>query len=234
MASWISRYRDGELYPVWQEMRAGVPGALREDAEEVVRETMTRVALNCDVIVERLNEAGFVFAMPDDTRVRPTAADTRAIAQLERSFGELPLALRGCFEHVGSVDLLGDGGAALPHVSYHQDPHEESGLLPDPLCLPSAADFLSLAESFRDGGTVPFAPDDLHKANISGSSHSLELPGSPVDPVLDGVPRRPGITLVEYLRLSLAWGGFPGYDALPLDRPLPPMLEVLRRDLRMF
>ena len=55
-----------------------------------------------------------------------------------------------------------------------------------------------------------FAPDELHKANISGSTHDIELPDDTPDPVIRGVEYRPGITLVEYLRASMSHGGFAG------------------------
>ncbi|MEU7690750.1 hypothetical protein [Microbispora hainanensis] len=75
MTSWSARYRAGECFAVWDELRAygpdGVPDALHEDAEEVARETMRRVAANVDVIVERLTAVGYTFAYPEDTRQTP-------------------------------------------------------------------------------------------------------------------------------------------------------------------
>jgi hypothetical protein len=62
------------------------------------------------------------------------------------------------------------------------------------------------------GFVFDFAPDELHKANISGSTHDLYLPDHCADPPLHGVAGRPGVTLVQYLRLSIAWGGFPGWS----------------------
>jgi hypothetical protein len=53
-----------------------------------------------------------------------------------------------------------------------------------------------------------FAPDELHKAGISGGDHYLTLPPAAADPPLVGVAYREGVTLVEYLRASLAYGGF--------------------------
>lgn len=66
------------------------------------------------------------------------------------------------------------------------------------------------------------APDELHKANISGGTHEIVLPDASADPVLIGVRGRPGVTLVEYLRAAVAHGGFPGWElnGLPLPEPL--------------
>ena len=46
--------------------------------------------------------------------------------------------------------------------------------------------------------------------------------------VLHGVDGRPGVTLVEYLRISIAWGGCPGWSFAPAAR-VPAALEALRR-----
>lgn len=242
MTSWTHRYRSGDHLAVWNEIRAlgpsGVPQHLAEDAEEVARETMSRVAVNVDLIVQRLGNAGYQFASPGNFRQPPTPEDLVAIGRLEEAVGPLPLALRTCLLTVGHVDLCGDGGPLLPHVSYHGNPTEEAGLLPDPLVLPAARFLLDDWEEWAgESGTgfrFAFAPDELHKANISGATHDVEVPGSSPDPELLSVERREGITLVEYLRISITWGGFPGYDALPVDLRVPSMIEDLRRDLLLF
>lgn len=66
------------------------------------------------------------------------------------------------------------------------------------------------------------APDELHKANISGGTHEIPLPDTSADPILLGVRGRPGVTFVEYLRAAIAHGGFPGWElnGLPLPEPL--------------
>ncbi|TQS27012.1 hypothetical protein [Microbispora sp. KK1-11] len=95
------------------------------------------MAANVDVVVERLIAAGYAFAFPEWVRQVPTDDDLIAVRRAEQVIGPMPLALRACLEIVGGVDLCGDGGAVLPHVSYHADPYEESDLYPDPLVLPS-------------------------------------------------------------------------------------------------
>ncbi|GLX95906.1 hypothetical protein [Herbidospora sp. NBRC 101105] len=42
---------------------------------------------------------------------------------------------------------------------------------------------------------------------------------------------RPGVTLVDHVRISFAWGGFPGHDALAVP---PKVVEEVRHDLLMF
>jgi hypothetical protein len=67
-------------------------------------------------------------------------------------------------------------------------------------------------ELAEDGFVFDFAPDELHKANISGATHDILLPQGIAGPVIHGVGGRPGITLVDYLRLSISWGGMPGWS----------------------
>jgi hypothetical protein len=57
----------------------------------------------------------------------------------------------------------------------------------------------------------------------------IHIPDTGADPILDGVSDRPAINLVEYLRASFAWGGFPGYEFS--SAPAPPLLEELRAGL---
>ncbi|HVH37137.1 MAG TPA: hypothetical protein VM757_00920, partial [Sphingomicrobium sp.] len=78
---------------------------------------------------------------------------------------------------------------------------------------------------------VEFAPDALHKANVSGGNpYSLEVPVEAVDaPVVDGPTDS---YFVEYLRHTiLGWGGFPGWERA---KQVPAQLDALRRDLVLF
>jgi hypothetical protein len=76
-----------------------------------------------------------------------------------------------------------------------------------------------------------FAPDELHKAGISGGTHGIMLPASTADPPLLGVEHREGVTLVEYLRASLAHSGFAGAEFLATP---PPRLAEICADLVPF
>jgi len=96
---------------------------------------------------------------------------------------------------------------------------------PDPLYLPSIEQFeLQLEELAREPererfNLFEFAPDEFHKAAISGGTHDVRLPDSAADPVILGIAGRPGVTLVEYLRLSVMWGALPGYSFEPTKAP---------------
>ncbi|MFF3512480.1 hypothetical protein [Streptomyces sp. NPDC002573] len=96
-------------------------------------------------------------------------------------------------------------------------------MLPDPLVLPDVRYLRYSWDEHREqveddpelaegGFGIDFAPDELHKANVSGATHDILLLRAVADPVIHGVGGRPGITLVDYLRLSISWGGMPGWS----------------------
>lgn len=59
-----------------------------------------------------------------------------------------------------------------------------------------------------------FAPDDVGKAGFSGGALGIWLPAEGADPPLDGLSG----TFLAHLDAALAWGGFPGFAAIP-SRP---------------
>ncbi|WP_328394867.1 hypothetical protein [Nocardia sp. NBC_00416] len=101
---------------------------------------------------------------------------------------------------------------------------------PDPLVIPPVLRLGLAWDEYReqreedsalilDGFDFDFAPDELHKANISGSTHYITLTQRVADPVIWGVDARPDISLVDYLRLSISWGGMPGWSFDPDHAP---------------
>jgi hypothetical protein len=92
---------------------------------------------------------------------------------------------------------------------------------PDPLVVypPSVAldeldEYLEDKEE-RDKNGWPYAiviaPDFYHKEDVSGGPpYSVAVPATTNDPPLDYEER--GISFVEYLELSLQYGGFPGLE----------------------
>lgn len=75
------------------------------------------------------------------------------------------------------------------------------------------------------------APDDLHKADISGGTHDLVLPDKALDPRIEGVSKQPDVTLVACLRQFLRADGFPGLAA---QSDVTPWLAGLTEDLEAF
>jgi hypothetical protein len=158
---------------------------------------------------------------------RPSSdADLAELDEWVAEVGDLPAALLACLREVGGVAFVGDCVALK--LGYHNDIAEAYAPLPDPLMLPGVLEMRYYWERHDEDGAdgVGFGPDAVHKANISGGTVEIELPSRHADPVLDGVEGCPGITLVDYLRLSIAYGGFPGWRGYPTQAP--PALTTLR------
>ena len=197
------------------------------DSAGVAGLTRRRVARNVGVVVDWLGAGGWRWACPEMVRQAPTDADLRAITAVEGCLGLLPLALRACLMYVGEVWLCGTlPGWEPPWFAFGDI--EASPVMGDPLVLPPAAWMAGdLAERDSDDWAQPkrpyrfgFAPDELHKARISGGTHDMVLPASTADPQLLGVEYREGVTLVDYLRASLGHGGFAGAEFMTAPPPL--------------
>ena len=227
---------------MWEELRHQPVSAV--DAAAVAEATMRRVARNVDVVVDRLGAADWRWAFPEHLRQAPTDADLRVITAIENRLGPLPVALRACLMHVGEVCLCG----TLPGWEPPWYGFDDLGTYPvmgDPLVLPHAVEMTEdwpswmagdVAGPGSDDGVEPerlclFAPDELHKAGISGGDHYLMLSAGAADPPLVGVKHREGVTLVEYLRASLAHGGFATAEFMATP---PSLLAEISNDLVPF
>jgi hypothetical protein len=75
---------------------------------------------------------------------------------------------------------------------------------------------------------IEFAPDYLHKANISGGSpYGLAVPNAGVDGLVIGDIHQ--TTFNNYLRVAFEWAGFPGWVRRPYgESQRPPFPGVLR------
>jgi hypothetical protein len=225
VASFAQRYRAGEHHAVWRELRAlgPVPEPLRADVAETATETMRRVAVHIARIAEALPELGFVpaFGAP---YVPADAACRAEVDALSAEIGGLPAALAAAMREIGSVSFIGD----CPALDLHYHDGEDSRVLPDPLNLDGVKKLRYEWRLYQDGYRChddpdrpedafmyTIAPDDLHKANISGGCQLVLLPGTLADPFVYGLEYSGVDTLVEYLRLSIAWGGFPGWSRAP-------------------
>jgi hypothetical protein len=225
----LDRYVDGHCVGVWREVCSA--GEATPEADAVARELMNRAARNVDTVVSRLESAGWRF-LHTPARVPPDDEDAELLAEAAEIAGPLPLALTACLAVLGEV-CLGGTHPAWPRTAYLFD-FRGASVLADPLWLPPAGWVAEECEMWAEEGpdgpfTLELAPDELHKANISGSTHDIELPTNDLDPVLVGVQHRPGITLVEYLRTSLlGWGGFPGFE---FEDDVPALVRELSEGL---
>lgn len=213
--NYLKRYRNGEYKQVWNEMTALGPAVRQKryysQACAVATETMRRVRGNCELLVSRLRDAGYILGTypdgschrdPPEPLVSPSKKTRAAIAEFEEQNGPLPLSLVAFWQEVGSVDLIG---------MHRKWPY---GL--DPLVVYPAEGALSCIYDYRNSTDyewfAPLAPDDVHKDNVSGSGpYGVGLP----DPAADFpfLYESHNLLFVPYLRLAiLRWGGFPGLN----------------------
>lgn len=124
----------------------------------------------------------------------PGKETAKWLKKLEKAGGgPMPISLRAWFEQVGGVALLGS--------------HE------DPLMVTSPRRLLEMidAEEAGDWMALWIAPDDLHKANISGGDpYIVTIPNASADAEFEFEWHR--TTFVKYLRKAFEWGGFPGWE----------------------
>jgi hypothetical protein len=182
----------------------------------------------------------------------PAPATQAQLAELEGLVGPLPLSLRAFYEVVGSVNLVGrfppgtfgpaeaEGRrqrALRPSLEIPFNPAFDYEL--DPLFVYSLEMTLVLFHDWRDRRTtsgqpllpyrLPIGPDCFFKYSLSGGGqYSVEVPCAAADAPL--LLEWHQTTLVDYLRIALHWGGFPGLERRQ-PPTLPPEFEVLRGDL---
>lgn len=243
----LDRYLAGEHEAVWTDLVAlGEKVRTDEhaaDALAVAYETMHRVEQNVRTLAGRLRGIGYSFVDPSsgggffglrkakahDPFVPPASDSAERIAELENAAGgPIPLSLRAFFDVVGAVNFIGQ------HDSL--SPRDAEGA-PDPLMVYGIEDAIDCVESGFGGDEdeertmYVVAPDALHKANVSGGDpYMIALPATLADAELEEEPH--GVHFVQYLRIAIGWGGFPGWEQAKSS--LPPELEELRRDLIAF
>lgn len=210
----------------------------------VMQEMMRRVRFNIELLIARLSSMGYGFRrggfwehFSPEKRVHrerdypifqpPTSEASKHIADLEHLAGSLPLSLKSWFEEVGCVNLIG----LFPS-------NERSyGPVLDPLYVESVEMVLQIVTRYVEIGgweeepILPLAPDGYHKYGYSGAgSYNIILPCHAVDTLFVDEPHQ--TTFVNYLRICLNWGGFPGLEKE--CRLSPDELAFLTKDLLPF
>ncbi len=107
--TFLYRYLIGEHKSVWKELQALgeiVEQPLRTDALAVARETIRRVKLNLEMIVERLKKLGFEFSEPEQVLVPVQSHTLQLLDDFEQRWGTLPFSVRAWYECVHSVNLF--------------------------------------------------------------------------------------------------------------------------------
>lgn len=243
MTSHFARYQAGEHDSVWQDLRALGPAVFdaphREDAQAVACEMAARARRNVETLVDRLQADGFVATRNDDDATPrpahfPPSDGAPALADwMEEEFAPFPMTVTAWIRQVGDVWLVGE------------HPRWPESVLADPLVVEFEhsvygggsreyyeSEWALWQEGAEQDAAGPFqldyAPDALHKANISGDGpYGIELPGVGVDGLVG-----PMTWFVDDLNTAFAAGGFPG--ALRAEGYVDPpegLREALARDL---
>jgi hypothetical protein len=261
--TYLERYLAGEYTQVWEELRRLDTGEvykepLFSDMYGVAHETMRRVKTNIETLIQRWQTLEMEFENPGMVLVPPEPELSHGFSRFEQEIGRLPLSIRAFWEIVGSVNFCGeDFTFTRPGTElYYQSS--------DPLWIDPASMVMNDAmENFRltttgDSEKRPelafrgcFAPDIYHKDDVSGGAN----PEFQLTPGVDcGVYETwytgddEGMPFVDYLRLSIAWAGYPGfsrYNQPPLSRKmhkprfeegddLPALLKNMAKDLLPF
>jgi hypothetical protein len=234
----LDRYLDGQHVQIWTELYGLGPDVRADpdtwlDAQAVAEETLARVRRNLERLRDGLPAIGYRFARPERVLVAPPADVAEQIARVETVIGTLPLAFRVFWETVGAVDLSGE------HPNW---PH---GLL-DPLMFEMSADYaVETYEDMVEQGihqpgepfAVDFAPDDLHKADISGGApYAVHAPNPSADGIVLWEIHQ--TTFVNYLRTVMRYAGLGGLSPVKRHghevRPVPTEALALAADLEAF
>ncbi len=227
----LARYASGE-YAVWDELVALGPAIaqhaeLRVEAAAVAATLMRRVRANADALRATLREAGARLAAE-------TAFDAEIHARVVALTGPLPLALDAFWRVVGSLALVPGDAERIDYGTCDLQTADGIALIAlDPLEIEGtvetaeglaqyAADVAASDVEIVGPFSLQFAPDYLHKQNISGGPpYTIQLPPpTPADAVDPRVLHERGRgRLVEYLRRGFRFGGFPLLEvaARPLE-----------------
>lgn len=177
----------------------------------------------------------------------PTQASLQQINTLEQMVGPLPLTLKCWYEEVGAVNLIGSfhtiSEPARSKKTYK--PLYKPGYGLDPLFIYPLEIVIAEQEEFAmaeqeglldeadESGTylLALAPDSDFKYGYSGGgAYEIAVPCQTFDGFLLGEEHE--LLFVNYLRLSLRWGGIPGLEK---KQDLSPQeLQGLTRDLLPF
>lgn len=182
--------------------------------EEALQSRVEHLGSQIESLCERLATAGYVFQYPDEVFPGPEANAVDVISRIEREAGEVPLGLKLFWLHVGSVNLCGAhpiwGGCEYP----------------DPLVVYPPSVALADLDEFREepegAFLIPIAPDDFHKADVSGGMfYNVSVPALGDDPPLND--ERHEVSFLTYLEIALRSAGFPGLERCgghtwPVDR----------------
>lgn len=256
MSNYLKRYQKGEYEQVWLELSA-LGSEIRQkslypEVLEGVEETILRVKINIDLLVNTLETLNYIFAYKGfNTVIQPIGqSGLEDLNIVEQQTRLLPLSLRVFFEKIGTVEFTGSHPVlATDNAQDHsifsdplvvwadidpdpehyinpyfeEDNYEESMYL-NPNILVSYEQTLEEQYPYK----INISGDADTKAGFGGEFYSLVFPNQGIDGHLIGTK----MSFIQHLRNSIRWGGFPG---LATKSPvLSSELEFLTKDLLPF
>jgi hypothetical protein len=239
MDSFFRRYMQGDYQNVYNEIIAlgeqifSFP-SLQDDTIEVTKEIMRRARFNLEsILIPRLHTLGYRFGdgledYPDNLPseelaliqrdhpvfLPPVPTTAMWLEELDQMTGGLPLSLRYWYEEVGQVNLIGSFPSSL--IQCEREFQDYKGGYPlDPLSINSLEEVRALVEHqkseavWEEEPVIPLSLDGDFKFGYSGSGeYGIMVPCRAMDGDLLLEPH--ATTFINYLRLCIRRGGFPG------------------------
>jgi hypothetical protein len=195
--------------------------AFREEVLAFARMRFAHAVANIERLTEVLAREGYRFAEPQRVYTPPEAATQEWIQEIEHKRVYLPISLQAWMLEVGSVNLMGSH-PAWPKTGYAFDNETSDVIYADPLVVEASQSYvqylhdewLAAIEEYgvEDAGpfTVDFAPDYIHKANISGGApYAVQAVAPAVDALV--LNERGCVSFMRHIREAFWWAGFPGF-----------------------
>lgn len=195
----------------------------RNEALTYARAMMRRAREALELVLQTLQSTGYRFAEEDRVLTRPEAGIDAWLREQEEIGIHVPISVQAWLIEVGSVNLMGSH-PEWPHSAYLFEATTSEGVwYTDPLVVDlSREGILGMYDEWKyrrqeDGEyeagpfRLQFAPDDIHKANVSGG---LPYEVDAFEPSVDALVlnERMGHTFIAHIRQALIWGGFPGFQ----------------------
>jgi hypothetical protein len=203
-----------------QSYRLHEPG-FREEVLAFARTRFSRAAANIQRLLDVLTREGYQFAEPKCVHIAPEVGTREWIREMEQKHVYLPISLQAWMLEVGSVNLMGSH-PAWPKAGYCFDNETNDVIYADPLVVEASQSYVQylyeewLAEVAESGAedigpfTVDFAPDYIHKANISGGpAYAVQAAVPAVDALV--LNERGCVSFMRHIREAFSWAGFPGF-----------------------
>lgn len=184
------------------------------------KKNILKARSNLEQIVNNLQKSGYRFAYPDYMYLPPQKDIRDQIHQLETIIGPLPVFIKLAFEFLGSFNLIGDHPEwpKTGNIKLRSVEKEEDVWFTDPFVFASIDLILDDTEGWdgKENFALSFSGDSMTKAGYSGGLYSVMMPSKEDDPYIAG--NEENLSFMEYLHLSLFYGGFAGFKKIP-ERP---------------